>query len=104
MNRLPLHALRMGGLPRLRYALGPAIGQGAPGDSCGCAMAAKFLVVGLITSIIWYLRFGPAVELSAGAIFVRILLWSMLAAFAGKIVGIAHYSWRRRRLRLKTIR
>jgi hypothetical protein len=104
MNRLPLHALSMASLPKLRYVLGPAIAQGARGDSCGCSMAAKFLVVGLIISIIWYVRYGPAAGPAAGAIFVRILLWSILAACAGKVVGIAHYSWRRRRLRLKTIR
>jgi hypothetical protein len=64
-------------------------------------MGARFLAIGLIVSVAWYAwhRCG----LSIGAVSLRILLWSFLAACAGKTVGIVRFSWRQRTLRLKTI-
>jgi hypothetical protein len=73
------------------------------GDSCGCSMGARFLTVGLIASIAWYGWHWLAHGLTIWAFAVRVLLWSFVAACAGKVVGIALYSWRHRRLRLKLL-
>ena len=73
------------------------------GDSCGCGMGARFLTVGLIASIAWYAWQWRADGLTILAFSLRVLLWSLIAAGAGKLVGIALYSWRHRRPRLKTV-
>jgi hypothetical protein len=64
-------------------------------------MGARFLAIGLIVSVVWY-TWHPS-SLSIDAVSLRILLWSVLAACAGKIVGIVRFSWRQRTLCLKTI-
>jgi hypothetical protein len=73
------------------------------GDSCGCALAAKFLAIGLIVSIIWYTWPGNLSGLSIGAVSLRILMWSFLAGCVGKAAGILRFAMRQRNLRLRTI-
>jgi hypothetical protein len=85
-----------GRLHRPRRALRPVIGRVGAGDSCGCAMGARFLIAGLITSVLWYVLHGRVLGLSMGGIILRILLWSFLAACVGKIVGIIRFSLRSR--------
>jgi hypothetical protein len=68
------------------------------GDSCGCAMGARFLAVALIVSGAWYAWQGHASMLSTGAIALRILGWSFLAALVGKVVGILVFRAQRRKL------
>lgn len=72
-------------------------------DSCGCAMGARFLAVGLIASIAWYGWHWLAHGLTIWAFAVRVLLWSFVAACAGKLAGLALYSWRRRRPRVRIL-
>lgn len=62
------------------------------GDSCGCAMGARFLAVGLVASILWYVWHFPSSNLSFWAVLLRVLVWSFVAASAGKIVGLI--GWR----------
>jgi hypothetical protein len=64
-------------------------------------MGAKFLAVGLVLSILWYAWPGHGSGLSVGGILLRIFLWCFVAAGAGKLVGLAGYSLRQQRLRLK---
>jgi hypothetical protein len=66
-------------------------------------MGARFLAVGLIASIAWYGWHWRADGLSIWAFAEPVLLWSFMAASAGKLVGIALYSWRHRRSQLKTM-
>jgi hypothetical protein len=68
------------------------------GDSCGCAMGARFLALALIVSSAWYAWHGHMSMLSIWAIFLRILAWSFVAAMAGKVVGILFFRARRRNL------
>ncbi len=63
----------------------------------------KFLAIGLIVSIIWYAWPGNLSGLSIGTVSLRILLWSFLAAGAGKMVAILRFYMRQRKLRFKTI-
>lgn len=77
-------------LPRRRY-------ERNLGDSCGCAMGARFLAVALILSTAWYAWHWNASALSIWSVLLRVLIWSVVAAFVGKIVGIL--SFRRRRSR-----
>lgn len=66
-------------------------------DSCGCAMGAWFLGVTLVASIVWFgLRWH---EYSVARAGVRILIFAFAGATLGKLVGIALYRLRRRRLR-----
>jgi len=61
------------------------------GDSCGCAMGAKFMVAGLLAAALsggWQLYAG---RLSSGPFILRLLLATFLAGIAGKIVGIVRY-------------
>ena len=58
-------------------------------DACGCAMSARFLATALLISTVWYGWQWQSSGLSLGAMLLRILVWSVLAAFAGKVVGIA---------------
>jgi hypothetical protein len=83
-------------LHRSRHALHPVLGRVGAGDSCGCAMGMRFLIAGLITSVLWYVWHGRVSGFSMGDIILRILLWSFLAACVGKIVGIIRFSLRSR--------
>jgi hypothetical protein len=60
-------------------------------DSCGCAMGAWFVAVALVTSVLWYAWHWRLMSLSAGAVALRIFIWSVLAGFAGKVVGVLLY-------------
>jgi hypothetical protein len=101
MSRLARARLLHGKLHRPRRVSLPETGRSDAGDSCGCAMGAKFLAAGLILSILWYAWPGHASSLSVGGIVLRIFLWCFLAAGAGKLVGLAGYSLRQQRLRLR---
>lgn len=93
--------LGAGGRTRLRHPPQLVMSRFNPADSCGCAMGARFLAVGLAISSLWY---GRTSGLSIGAILLRIMLWSFLAACLGKIVGIILFSLRRHRVQLRTAR
>ncbi len=84
--------------PSRRSRLPASMARRSTGDGCGCEMGARFLAVALIVSAIWYLWQGHASMLSIGAIALRILGWSFLAALAGKVVGILVFRARRRKL------
>jgi hypothetical protein len=51
-------------------------------------MSARFLAAGLIASTVWYVLGGHSSGLSIGAISLRVMFWSFLAACIGKIIGI----------------
>jgi hypothetical protein len=55
---------------------------------CGCAMGARFLAGALLISTIWYAWRWESSDLSVSAALARTIVWSLLAATAGKIVGI----------------
>jgi|ERR1700722_2984941 hypothetical protein len=101
MSRFSARRFHIEGSHRARR---PVMPRTAAGDSCGCALATKFLGIGLSGSVIWYAwpenRFG----LTIGAVFLHILLWSFLAACLGKAVGMLRFSVRHQGPRLKTIR
>lgn len=66
-------------------------------DSCGCAMGARFLGLTLVISIVWFTLHWHEYSLAgAGA---RILICGFAGAILGKLVGIAIYRLRTRRLR-----
>jgi hypothetical protein len=52
-------------------------------------MGARFLAVGLVASAAWYAWRWEAYGSSWGSFILHLLAWSFLAAFVGKIVGIA---------------
>ncbi len=81
-----------------RSRLPASIARRNAGDGCGCAMGARFLAVALIVSCAWYSWQGHVSMLSTGAIALRILGWSFLAALAGKVVGILVFRARRKKL------
>ena len=61
------------------------------GDSCGCAMGAKFMVAGLLVASLaggWQMHAG---QLSFGPFIVRLLLAAFVSGAAGKIVGMLRY-------------
>lgn len=68
--------------------------HGKNGDSCGCAMGAKFLAAGFIVSLAWYGWQWLVGSLSAGGACWRVALVSFAAAVAGKFVGIARFRMR----------
>lgn len=92
---------RFRGTRRAPHSVAP---RADAGDSCGCALAAKFLAIGLIVSVTWYALPGNLYGLSIGSASLRILMWSFLAACVGKAVGILRFAMRQRKLRFKTIR
>ena len=75
----------------------PSASRKLSGDSCGCAMGARFLGVTLVASIAWFALHWHEYSLArAGA---RILIFAFAGAILGKLVGIAVYRLRTRRLR-----
>ena len=64
------------------------------GDSCGCAMGAKFLGAALIASTGWYCWLVLQHRISLWSSCWRVLLVSFLAAAVGKIIGIGAYKMR----------
>jgi hypothetical protein len=97
----PAYRGRFRGTRRAPYS---GIPRADSGDSCGCALAAKFLAIGLIVSVTWYALPGNRYGLPIDSVSLRILGWSFLAACVGKAVGILRFAMRQRKLRLKTIR
>jgi hypothetical protein len=61
------------------------------GDSCGCAMGARFLALGLITSSTWFLFHWSSSIHSGWSVLGRIFLVTFCAALVGKVVGIIRY-------------
>jgi hypothetical protein len=104
MRRLPRPILLNGRRHRARRIARPTALHRDADDSCGCVMATKFLAAGLVLAVLWYASLGHGSGISAGGILLRILLWSFLAACAGKLVGLARYSLRQQSLRSKTVR
>jgi hypothetical protein len=51
-------------------------------------MGAWFVAVALVASVLWYGWHWRFMSLSAGAVALRIFVWSVLAGFAGKLVGV----------------
>ncbi|SRR5216683_1343450 len=65
-------------------------------DSCGCAMGAFALAVGLILASSWYVLHWRSYDLSLRAVSLRVLLWTFLSSCAGKLLGIALFHLRAR--------
>ena len=70
-----------------------------PGDSCGCAMSARFMAAALVGSSMWYGWRWYLGEASLGHTGLAILGWAFGAAFVGKLVGMAAYRLRASRPR-----
>ncbi len=102
LQRMPIGRQHVRRSRTSRNSLPKLIPHSSVNDSCGCSMGAKFLAAGLILAIIWYVWRGRGFRLSIGGIATRVLLWSFLAACAGKTFGMARYALRRRRVRLRT--
>jgi hypothetical protein len=65
------------------------------GDRCGCKMGAVFVAIALIASVLWYAWQCHSSRMSIPSAFLRIMMWSLLAGCAGKIVGILKTALRR---------
>jgi len=78
-----------------RSRLPPGIVRRSAGDSCGCAMGARFMAVALVFSSAWYAWQWHSSMLSIWAILLRVTGWLFLAAMAGKVVGILVFRARR---------
>lgn len=68
--------------------------RGVRGDSCGCAMSAKFLGIALALSVAWYGWHWHSSALSVGSVCWRVALTACAAAAVGKIVGIIVFTLR----------
>jgi len=92
MDRLLARAV--GRMPRARISA-PYFGTLPQNrkDACGCAMSARFLAAAQLISMVWYGWRWHSSGLSLGDMLLWILVWSVLASFAGKIVGIAASKW-----------
>jgi hypothetical protein len=66
------------------------------GDSCGCAMGARFMVPGLLASAAWYGWQLHAGEVSFGGAVARVLAVTFVATSVGKIFGILRQRWQGR--------
>jgi hypothetical protein len=69
------------------------------GDECGCVTGARFLVVALMASSVWYAWHWHSSNLSFWGILLRILGWSFVAGILGKVVGIIVFRSRSRKPR-----
>jgi hypothetical protein len=58
------------------------------GDSCGCAMGARFLAAAMMASVAWYAAHWHSSGLTTAAMLLRVTLLSFAAAAIGKIYGI----------------
>jgi hypothetical protein len=96
-QRLPRAAVPLL-LPRRRRAA-PLMSN--EGDSCGCALGAKVLAGAFVVSSVWYAWQAHTSNLGAGAVGLRVFLWSFLGAVVGKLVGIGVYALRRQRLQVR---
>jgi hypothetical protein len=68
----------------------------AEGDACGCAMGAKFLGVGLVSSIAWLAWHHHTHALHPWSVCWRVLLTAFLFATLGKLVGMLVFRLRQR--------
>jgi hypothetical protein len=84
-----------------RSGLPARISKQNQGDSCGCAMGARFLAFALVSSIVWYAWHWHSSMLSIWAILLRVLVWAFVATCIGKIVGIVEFRLRSRKSRVK---
>ena len=66
------------------------------GDSCGCAMGAKFMGAGFAASSVYWLWQAHAGEASLGRALAGVLIVTFAAMGAGKIVGIFRHRYRHR--------
>ncbi len=66
-------------------------------DSCGCAMSARFLVVGLVAALAWYAWRWYETGSSVWSYAWHVLAWSFGAAMVGKILGILSFRYRSHR-------
>jgi hypothetical protein len=64
------------------------------GDRCGCAMGALFMVAGLIAASVYYGWQFRANGLPLSSAAIRVFVATLVAASAGKVVGISRYRWR----------
>jgi hypothetical protein len=86
MLRAPMSMPRVSG--KSRMAQGKAARSG---DSCGCAMGAKFTAAGLLASAAWYGWQLHSGEASLGGAVVRVLAVTFVAMGVGKIFGILRH-------------
>jgi hypothetical protein len=63
--------------------------KGMPVDSCGCAMSAKFLAVGLVASVAWYAWRWSTAGSTLSRAALHVALYAFGAAMVGKVVGLA---------------
>jgi hypothetical protein len=75
----------------------PSASGTSSGDSCGCAMGARFMGATLVASIVWFAWHWHGYSLARAG--VRILIFAFAGAVLGKLVGIAAYRLRGRTLR-----
>ncbi len=58
------------------------------GDSCGCAMGARFLAGAMVLSMVWLARYWRTALHAPGATAGRVLGCWFVAAILGKAIGI----------------
>jgi hypothetical protein len=66
-------------------------GRSRIGDSCGCAMGARFMLVALLLSGAYYAWQLSAHDVSLRGMLSRVALITFLAAGAGKFIGILRH-------------
>jgi hypothetical protein len=65
------------------------------GDSCGCAMGAKFMAVSLLASSAWCGWQLYAGGISIGGAIVGVLAVTFVATGVGKTFGIVRHRWQK---------
>jgi hypothetical protein len=65
------------------------------GDSCGCAMGAKFMGLGLLASSAWCGWQLYAGGISLGGAIVSVLAVTFVATGVGKTFGIVRHRWQK---------
>lgn len=63
-------------------------------DRCGCAMGALFMVAGLLAASVYYGWQFRANGLAFSSVAIRVFVATLVAASAGKVVGISRHRWR----------
>ena len=69
-----------------------SIRRAPQGDSCGCAMSARFLGAALVVAMLWYGWSWLLAEISLWGVLWRVIVASFVAAALGKILGMALYA------------
>lgn len=105
-KRHPINGTRAGAAAPLGSAYPRSVpartARGRHGDSCGCAMGARFTAAVLILSVLWYSWHWHSLDLSLWSIFLRIMLFSFFAAAAGKIAGMTLFKVRSLKFRTRS--